>query len=470
MVPDQRIGRLLTEMTEDLTPRPDPYGRVLARHRRGRRRAITGTFCAVVLVAATGVAIAGTGPGGWSDAPPAATQEPWENTLAWGDRLARSEPRGTVGADAGYVATLADTLMAEQRAGRFDRLTEPVQEVRVLFVDDVGPHRVALAAFVRAEPVPRGDWPNDLTWMVADQGAGAQELGRTAAERGAGDGLAPYESLTLGFLDKPDELGYVGVAPEGCVLAAAPMTSLDTWTPEPTGSYLVRPPGAVRPEWFRVSCDGVIRQQFPSPGSTAPEGVTDEQFATAMSRVRGKMDEAKARGELSSAVGSWGYTVTALPTVLWIGRTTGVGGAGEGDTMVLTAPAVGGGWLGLVAVVHDAPTPDGVITSTVHFHARTDPGGAGRVLGVHLDQEPAPGRDSTRLLVVAPSGATEVRAMRDGREVSRVQVRDGGVQLTVPGADGLVLEAVDGTGAILGTGEIADPGAPSGEIDNWDED
>ncbi|MBF9134330.1 hypothetical protein I0C86_36180 [Plantactinospora sp. S1510] len=468
MVHDQRIGRLLTELTEDLTPRPDPYGRVLARHRRGRRRAVTGTFCAVVLLAATGVAIAGVRPGGGSDTPPATAQEPWENMLAWGDRLARSEPRGTVGGDAGYVAALADTLMAEQRAGRFDRLTEPVREVRVLFVDDVGPHRVALAAFVRAEPVPDTDWPNDLTWMVADRGAGAQDLGRTAAERGAGDGLAPYESLTIGSLDRPDELAYVGVAPQGCVLAAAPMTSLDTWTPEPTGSYLVRPPGVMRPEWFRVSCDGVTRKQFPSPGSAAPEGVTDEQFATAMSRVRGKMDEAKARVELNSAIGSWGYTVTALPTVLWIGRTTGVGG-GEGHTMVLTAPAVGGGWLGQVAVVRDVPSSDGATINLVHFHTRADPGGRGRVLAVHLDQEPAAG-GSTRLLVVAPSGATEVRAIRDGSEVSRGQVRDGAAQLTVPGAEALVLEAVDGTGAVLGTGGVADPSSPTGEIDNWDED
>ncbi|MFC6016866.1 hypothetical protein ACFP2T_11690 [Plantactinospora solaniradicis] len=473
MVPDERIGRLLTELTEDLTPRPDPYGRVLARHRRGRRRAITGAFCAVLLLAATGVAIAGTRPGGGSDAPPAAARQPWENMLAWGDRLIRSEPRGTVGGDAAYVAALSDTLLAEQRAGRFDRLTAPVRDVRVLFVDDVGPHRVALAAFVRAQPDPGTGWPNAVAWMLADRGAGPQELGRTAVDR-VGDGLAPYEEFTIGALHRPDEVAYVGVAPEGCVLTTAAVTDLDDWTPEPTGSYLVRPPGNLRPEWFQVSCDGVVRQRLRGPGSWAPTGVSDAQFAAAVAGARGRVDEPECRRALNVATGGWGYAVSALPTVVWSGRTTGAGGGFDGRATVLAAPAVDGGWLGQVEISYEAPASDGTIGTGVLFRTRTDPATPDGLLAVRLDRDPTSAETdappAVSLLVVAPAGAAEVRAVRGGQEIARGRVRDAGLVLTVPGVGGLVLEAIDSTGAVVGTGDVADSEGPGMQVDNWGED
>jgi hypothetical protein len=96
------------------------------------------------------------------------------------------------------------------------------------------------------------------------------------------------------------------------------------------------------------------------------------------------------------------------------------------------------------------------------------------LLAVRLDRDAAPigagvSRDAS-LLVVAPAGAAEVRAVRDGREVARGRVRDAGLVLAVPNVGGLVLEAIDATGAVIGTGGVADPAAAGLEVDGWGED
>ncbi|GAA3776469.1 hypothetical protein GCM10022225_75550 [Plantactinospora mayteni] len=466
---DERIGLILTELTEDLRPQPDPYGRVLARHRRGRRRALTATLCAVALLATVGIVVTTLRPGGGAAPEPAASQSAGARMLAWADRLARSEPRGRIGTDQGYRTSLAETLLADARAGRLPRLTTPVREVRVLFVDDVGPHRVAFAAFVFTGPDSRG-WPNAMAWMVADQGAGPQELARTAAER-FGDGLEPYESLTLGSLDEPDQVGYVGIAPEGCDFATAGMPAPQNWTPEPTGSYLVRPPGSLRPEWFQVSCAGEVRKRLPGPGSWAPEGVTEDQFAAAVSQVRGRLHPTESRAAMSTATGGWGYTVTELPTVVWSGETTGTGIGFDGLATVVSAPAVDGGWLGEVAITYRQEHADETIGTGSQFATRTDPAAPDRLLAIPLGPDDgASGPPDRTLLVIAPTGATEVRALLGDRAVAQGQVENSALVLRVPSTENLRLQALDGTGAVLGTERVVESFGPGYQLDAWDAD
>ncbi|MDG4786004.1 hypothetical protein O7626_08705 [Micromonospora sp. WMMD1102] len=466
---DERIGQILAELTEDLRPRPDPYGRVLARRRRGRRRALTATLCAIALLAAVGVGVSALRPGGGAVPEPAASREAGAAMLAWADRLARSEPRGRIGADHGYVTSLADALLADAQAGRLPRLTTPVREVRVLFVDDLGPHRIAFAAFVLTGRDSRG-WPNARAWMVADKGAGPQELARTAVD-GFGDGLEPYDSLTVGSLDEPHQLGYVGIAPDGCEFSTAAMPVPQVWTPEPTGSYLLRPPGALRPQWFQVSCAGEVRKRLPGPGSWAPEGVTDAQFDAAMAQARGRSQPTESRRAVNTAAGGWGYTVTELPTVLWSGETTGTGVGFDGLATVLTAPAVDGGWLGEVAVTYPGQRADGTVGTASQFLTRTDPAAPERLLAIPLGPvDGAASPPSHPLLVVAPAGAVQVRALLGDRPVAQGQVRDSALVLTVPATEDLRLQALDPTGAVLATDRVAERVGAGYQLDSWDVD
>ncbi len=69
-----------------------------------------------------------------------------------------------------------------------------------------------------------------------------------------------------------------------------------------------------------------------------------------------------------------------------------------------------------------------------------------------------------------PTARRLVRAVRGGQEVARGRVRDAGLVLAVPEIGGLVLEAIDATGAVIGTGGIADPASAGLEVDGWGED
>lgn len=469
---DEELSRALADMTRTLKPQPDPYGRIRARYRRTRRRRTTGLAMAVV-VSFTGGAFAVAGPAGTPPPPPSVDSDgSFQRYLAWGEKLLQSPPRGAVAQDPDYVRTLGETLLAAQQRGEFERLTAPVRTVKVLFVDDVGGRRIALAAFVRNEPDPGTGWPNASVWLAADEGASAQELGSKAAVvQGPGDDMRPYESLAVPDSASPtpgDDAVHVAIVPDGCVFATAPVTDLNHWTDEPTRSYLVRTPQAKRAEWWRVTCAGVVREVRPGPGSLAPHGISDAQLTAALSRARGTADRDLSRMVLSTATEGWGYSVSGLPSVVWGGRITEIptGTAGtapatsagsdvvppkfDGRTTVLAAPAIGGGWLGYVEIEYDRPGPDHSGSTAVSFETRTDPADPSGVLAVPLDDDPK------TLLVVTPAAATTVRAVRDGREVARAPVTGEGVVLAVPDTSlGLVVEALDGSGTLVATGTVA---------------
>ncbi|PYC60792.1 hypothetical protein C7C45_33455, partial [Micromonospora arborensis] len=153
MTVDEELSRALAELSGTLTPQPDPYGRARARYRRSRQRRLGGLALALV-VSVGGAAFAIADPGRTTQPPPADSTESSAPVVAWSDKLLQSPPRGVVGQDSGYVRQLSELLLAAQRRGDIPRMDVPVTAVKVLFVDDVGGQRIALAAFVRDQPDP----------------------------------------------------------------------------------------------------------------------------------------------------------------------------------------------------------------------------------------------------------------------------------------------------------------------------
>ncbi|WP_430498674.1 hypothetical protein ACQRWP_26850 [Micromonospora trifolii] len=481
MTVDDELSQALAELSRTLTPQPDPYGRARARYRRSRQRRLGGLVLAlVVTVGSTAFAIAS--PGRTTQPLPADPSESIAPVLAWSDRLLQSPPRGAVAGVSSYVRQLSEQLLAAQRRGEFSRLTVPVSGVKVLFADDVDGHRVALAAFVRNQPDPVTGWPSAAVWLVADEGASAQELASTASVRGVSDALEPYESLAV---DGPEE-AHVAIAPAGCVFLSSPLPDGNTfrWTPEPTGSYLVRTARTQRPEWWRVDCGAVTRQITPGPGSLASKPITDAQLATAMSRVRGSAEQQRARELMYQWAQSEGYRLTALPSVVWGGHLAGLP-TGLGDTSpaageplvedaqvtVLAAPGVGGDWVGEVSIAPDQPRSDGVLSTGTSFTATADPTDPAGVLAVSIDDDTGGSEGQQLLLVVTPAAATTVRVLRDGQEVARSAVSGSGTAMQVPRPTaGLVVEALDVSGGTIASGQVSKQGSRrTTETDTWNE-
>ncbi|MEU8328437.1 hypothetical protein [Micromonospora sp. NPDC048839] len=486
MTADEEVGRALAELSRTLTPQPDPYGRARARYRRDRQRRLGGLALALVL-SLGGTAFAIADPGRTTQPPPGDATESIAPVLVWSNKLLQSPPRGVVGQDSGYVRQLSDLLWAAQRRGDFPRLRVPVTAVKVLFVDDIGGQRIALAAFVRDQPDPGTGWPSAAIWLAAEEGASAEKLTSTAADRGVGDGLEPYESLAVDDPSGPGKLIHVAIAPAGCVFLTSPLPNgrAFQWAPEPTGSYLIRTPKTQRPEWWRVDCGGVTRKITAGPGSLAAEPITDAQLATAMSRVRGSVPEPRARLLVSQYAQSSGYQLTALPSVVWGGHSallpvrsddgsppTGRPSVESGKTMILAAPAAGGGWLGEVNIDLDQPRPNGVVGTGTSFSVAADPTDPAGVLAVSIDNGVIGEGAQRSLLVVTPAAATQVRVAQNGREVATAAVSGSGAVVRVPPAmTDLVVEALDASGRTLATGEVATDGAPSTlETDTWNED
>ncbi|MEH1165815.1 hypothetical protein V6V47_10555 [Micromonospora sp. CPCC 205539] len=478
MTVDEELSRALADLTRTLAPEPDPYGRVRARYRRNQQRRVGGlALAAVVSVAGASFAIAG--PGGIAEpSPPADSTESFSHVLAWSEKLLQSPPRGAVARDTGYIRDVAHNLLTAQRRGDFPRLTVPVSEVKVLFADDIDGQRIALAAFVREQPDPGTGWPNAAVWLVADEGATAKDLASTAAVRGTSDALEPYETIAVDDPTRPGREVHVAIAPAECVFLSSPAP--ETWTPEPTGSYLVRTPLTQRPEWWRVDCGSATRQLVPGPGSRASGPITDAQFATATARMRGHAEQQRSRELMREMAQMGGYRLTALPSVIWGGPVTGVPtgvtttspppNVGNPRVTVLTAPAVGGGWVGQVVIDHGQPRPDTLVSTGLPFDVATDPTDTGALLAVPIDDDPTGSTSRRSLLVVTPAAATSVRVLRDGLAVANAPVSGSGAALTVPGpTTGLVVEALDASGGVVATGPVAAVGAQRAphETDAW---
>jgi hypothetical protein len=464
MTTDERIGRALATLGDDLRPQPDPYGRVLARRRQSARRRLV-VVTAAVLVVALGVTAAAVT---WKrpDAPPA-ERDPdrqFATMNAWAGKLADGPTHGAVGADAGFVAELSAGMMRNWREGRYAVERLSVDRVTVPFVDDVGPYRIALVVLVLTEPDER-NWPYASTWLYGDRGADAATL-VAGAER-VGHGLEPYAHTEYGTAE--GTVAYVAVVPPQCRFATTTTPADPVWTPESTGSHIVRTESTTQPEWWQVDCGGDVRAELPSPARRLPpDALTEAQIDQALAGARGHVDRAVARQCLLMAAQPHPFAPAAgTPDLVWIGAFAGSPAAVSGGLPPTDLAAVAavrldkGGWA-VHLLVGWSSGPYGW-TAARQFAVAGDPAGPDTMFVLHMREgEP-------EYLVIPPADAVSVRALYHGTPVGEAAVTAGAARLSEPVPFDTV-EALSPSGDVLGRGTPAGPLSDTGIIDRWGEE
>ncbi|GAA1898588.1 hypothetical protein [Asanoa iriomotensis] len=459
MTVDERVHDALTDLADGVRPAPDPYGRLRTRHRRVQRQRGLAAGLALAAVTAVGAVV----PTLDREGPTAADIDRTQSVNAWAERLRNSPVRGAVGsAEPAYVAELERMVAEHQRAGAF-RVTAPVSEVNVLYLDDIGGARVAFVAFHLATPDPATSWANSSAWLVARAGAPATELADPLSIAGGGDGLEPFEVMS-GLSGKVQADATVALAPDGCVVESAPLPDVDAWRPEPTGSYLIRAAGTERPEWWRVVCDGVVKDERPATRLTRKTPLRAETLDAALVGARGKVDLESAREVVRFAEPDGANILTGPTRVLWGGRISGAkpdaNGPFDGTAVLTAAPYVRGGWQIGLDVTYDGETSGGAQAVGLRRWSAQNPIGPDTVVPIRLGE-------SASVLVVVPAGATTVRVMRAGTVVDTASVADDAALVDAPDDPGLTFEALDRDGAVLSVGRL--PGDPpvNNEVVSW---
>jgi len=458
---DEVVGRSLAELTDGVKPMPDPYGRAVVRLRRSRHRRFTAVSVAALVTVLAGAAAIVPGYGRGPQLPAADAGSGWKLMQQWAQRLADSPIRGQVGQDSAFVTDFAGRVLAQQQAGAYRRQW-PVKEARVLFVDDIGPHRLAFVAFVLTTPDPKTQWPHASAWFRAPKGASAQALADPSAVSEIGDGLEPTADLTL-----PDDGVYsIGLAPAQCQYHTAPLPQANVWAAEPTGSYIVRTPQTERAEWWRVVCGGVVRKEQPAPSGPYLQRFTDAELSDAVAGARGQVDPDFARMNISGV--AEGYATVGTPKLLWGGRISGTeaedGHTYDGKALLAVMRAVRGGWVGMVDIRYDEPMADGSIGVGASFHVETDPLQPDAVLAVHLGQK------TNTVFVVAPEKAVTVRALDgQGRLIAQREVTHSSALFKVANPQEVTFEVLDTNGAVIGRAKTAQDGAHLGGLDRFGE-
>jgi len=464
MTTDERIGRALHTIADDLRPQPDPYGRLLARRRRADRRRVAGLAAAFLVVALGVAATART----WTmpDPPPPGQSEmerQFANTNAWAAELADGPTHGAVGADAAFVADLSAGMMRNWRDGWYDAERLSVDRVTVPFVDDVGPYRIALVVLVLTEPDER-KWPFAHAWLYGTRGADAATL-VAGAER-VSHGLEPYAHTEYGTVEGP--VAYVAVVPPRCRFGTTTTPADPRWAPEPTGSYIVRTQPTAQPEWWQVDCGADVRVELPAPNRQGlPEMLTEAQLDEILAGVRTQVDRTVARQCVRLA--SRGYPsvpVAGLPALVWLGdytdtRPVTAGEVPRSDRAAVTVtPLDRGGWAVQLLIGWSIGTLGW--SPSQRFTVAGDPTRPDTtfVLRPH-EEEPT-------YLVVPPAGAASVRALRGGTPVGAAPVVGGAARLEMSTPFDVV-EALGPNGAVLGRGAPARPMGGAGIIDRWGE-
>ncbi|NUT33994.1 MAG: hypothetical protein HOV79_13070 [Hamadaea sp.] len=433
---DLAVGAL-RDLADQARPAPDAYARVVRRYRRERRRRQAMVLMVVTgLIAALVVAVPGGG------APPAGHVDA-QGT--WVQRLVQSPVRGSVATgDPAYVRVLADTIADRQNQGEYEAKFQ-IKDARVLYVDDIGDQRVAFAALELDEPDPVTGTRYGGAWFEGQRGVDPGRLADRDAVSNTGIGLVPFVSnQVLGGGENGMPL--VAIAPAECTVSSAAWPDLTDWRPEPTGSYLVR--SALRPEWWRVTCGGRIREETPAPaaGDLGETPATESQLQGA----RGTPDPALAREKLVLMRAVDAYALSDVPRLLWGGRITWPedprehGTSAAGRTIVVGAPLVRGGWVGRVSLTLDDPGAGGPTNWEFQAYFGHDPTLPDAVNALRL-------AESSTILVTVPKAAVNVRAMRGGVVVAQATVADAAAVIPVADPETVQYQALDAAGRVVGT-------------------
>ncbi|SCG48741.1 hypothetical protein [Micromonospora coxensis] len=453
-VDELRVG--LARIAATVVPDEDPYGRLLrqARRRRRRRLASLGAALAALLTAT----LAGPGLLGAAGPDPTADDihgHPVDSAWTW--RLVDSPTRGNLAGDTRFLAELTGRLRSTDRLS----VAPELSTVKVLWADDSTGLRSVVLAY-------HSDTAAALVSLRAAAGTPPGELVRG----GTMEANLPAEPFVALDVSHDEHRRLLGLAPTGCILSYDRSGRLSgamhrRWQPAPDGDHLMVEHTLAR-GWWRVECDGRLRQAGPiqphgwgidTAWRRAPGVRPDPAVTAAWPTVRGADIAYRNLVDLSGLVGA------SLPEVRWAGRLDGdeavlAGTAGRDSPLVLQVGTGGGGLVALAPAGQAGPdTP------------RADEPGQGRrplvATGVTVAYDVAAVRVpavvdgypvlTDRLLVVPRPTAVRVEAVADGRVRATAPVRDGAAVLTLPLGARVTLRAVDGTGAVVGSGLLREP-------------
>lgn len=241
---------------------------VLERPRRRRRWYWCGT---VLLAAAVAIGVVGIGP---SHAPRPAPP-PTTGPLAWVEKLVDAPPRGGLAGDATFTKALLDRVTGLVRDNTdvtaliaLDGRPHPEQEVRLLFAADIEDLRVAVLALRLPAMVDEINGRTKIVSLTGLRGATVDQL--VAPVTGASTSLSvdtttsPAQPFTVIRAGRENPV-WLGLAPPQCSISTATDPAATDFRDEPTGSYIVRTPANARPEYWRLTCDGTVREERRAP-------------------------------------------------------------------------------------------------------------------------------------------------------------------------------------------------------------
>ncbi len=414
---DWRLERDLTDALDALAAAspdpPDPAALVAERTRGVRRRSVlTG---GAALVAAGGLGwwlLRDTAAGDAGDTTTAEAPRPVGNTDAVWDSTTQWPPRGSLAGDTGILALV---------------ITDGGPGARLLFAEDVGPVRIAVAALLD-RPNQAGPGTALAVWTGA-AGAPVERLSRVPLALDRTDGVPDVVALTVPapragsagarstrmvVVGVDSEPGAPGAATtsaadeEGSLLLvlARPTVGAATWSPvvHPT------PNGSVERTWTLLRLDGGVGAlRLDGPAGTAARlqcgGYDGPVAGTSPVRTTGLDPSAAAAAVIAAATGIpvgelRSEVVVDSPvdgSVLDAGALSALGADGRVRVILTTTPD--GALVRTLHVVDDGRSGRGALVGTPRvLPARR----AGAPLVRRLDVIPP---RTTRFLVVAPGAA-----------------------------------------------------------------
>lgn len=487
-------------VTIDLSESPPPIGPL--RRRAQRLLAVAAT----VIVAAAVVVAVRVGA-----SRPAAIA--FDGRLGWLEALALAPPRGSLAADLTFIADLTDRVTALVRSAEdthpdlvaANGRRDPRQEVALLYGEDIAGRRVILLALRIPLPAvpPSGDDPlrrmpgrTTFVWLSGPRGATAGYLATAFTRSPLPDlrtgtllpqpllvavvGEDVVERDSVGCIADPNCL-MIALAPPQCSVATAPASAPTDFRTEPTGSYLVRTAQTYRLERWRVTCDGVVREERGMPPMWQPGFFGRETITGALAEARGPLpelyrDERQAAATIDLLQRINGSRLAGPPRVVWAGPAIGVDpdhaglgpdAAADVTAMIAVGRSIDSRWLAGYTVA--AERSGGLVIASATFPVTADPTPPHGMLAI-VD----PFSDDEQILVVGPTTATSVRLVGPGGRVSTAPVVDDRAVLTpvppIPAERlaGVRVEAVDATGAVVATGPVT-TAVPDTVVSRWDE-
>lgn len=466
-VDDLRAG--LARIAGTVVPDPDPYALVMRYARRRRRRRFAGLVAAVAAVLAAALAgPAALNTGGLHHRPDDRLGHGYPVGSPWGWRLIDSPVRGSLAGDTAFVAEVTRLF---DRGREEVLMSADLPTVKVLFADESAGFRQVVLAYHSATSAA----------LVSRQGS----VGASPARLLHGDGASNVrpDQFVLFFATSgtpgAQRQWLLGLAPAGCRLslgraAYAGQSGLRRqWQAQPTDGYVLVDQAA-SDGWWRVECDGQVRQEgpmwfaepdragnvdetYPDDGRWVP---TAEAPNPTVARQAGQMYRALARQS--------GLVDVARPVIRWSGRLDALGG----EAALLTAP--GGG--PTLLQVGDSGAGPLLARATLRDPAPAGPAPARGPLPpplVATGYAPAPdllavrvpARDGDRavltdqLLVVPAKGVTRIEAVADGQSRAGARTTGGAALLTLPIGTQVTLRALDADGKVVASGVLREPAA-----------